>query len=317
MLKLEFIKCQGSGNDFILFDGLNPAFVSTPVSYNQLARLLCQRECSVGADGLLLLTRDREDEFVMRMFNPDGSEARMCGNGIRCIARQVMQHTNAPRFTVRSGGLRYRITREEPIFESIPTYGVEIPVSLATGKLPLRIQAAELIDTVLPELDANLRFTALFPGNPHLVAFVPEIDPAKLSSLGEKIPHLPHLLPEGANISLCRKQAPQAIFVSTFERGAGLTLSCGTAMTAASTAACLLHRCAYDLPIRVYNKGGMVHCVCSRSGGHPVTRLIGNASFEYKGECLFVPETGQVSWQVLERYPEETEAYTRFVQSLA
>lgn len=316
MINLPFIKCHGSGNDFILFDELRADFISQPVDYSRLAPMLCDRRHSIGADGLLILTSDSEDRFIMRMFNPDGSEAQMCGNGIRCVARQASRYTKEEKFEIRSGGRRYKVTRENPVYADIPTYGVEIPISLHTGDLPLHIQQTRLVNAVIPDLDPGLPFTALSLGNPHIVANVPEIDLAKLKVLGEKVLTLPHLFPEGVNVSFYRKQASQSIFVSTFERGAGITYSCGTAMTASSTAACLLRLCDYDTPIRVYNKGGMVNCICFSSDNRLTTRLIGNATFEYTGECLYDTDKQQLTYRKLEDYPHETDAYTDFINVL-
>lgn len=315
MINLKFIKCHGSGNDFILFDELSPDFTSSAIDYSLLAPLLCNRQLSIGADGLLILKSNAENEFIMRMFNPDGSEAQMCGNGIRCVARLASQYTQKGQFEICSGGRRYKITREDPVYASLPTYGVEIPISLHPGDLPFFCGQPEWIDTVIPELDPQIRFTALSLGNPHLVAHVPEMDPAKLKHLGEKVITLPHLFPEGVNVSFYQKQASQSIFVSTYERGAGITYSCGTAMTASSTAACLLQLCAFEKPIRVYNQGGMVNCICF-SNHRLITRLIGNATFEYSGECQYDAGQQLLNYRKLEDYPNENEAYTAFIKAI-
>ena len=135
----DYILCSGSGNRFLLFDTLR-----SDLSGLNIAAFAAEELHRFGVDGLLLLTRDGRGRFGMRMFNTDGSEAEMCGNGIRCVARLARERypeATGERFAVTSGGREYRITCEEPIFGALPTFGAEIPLSLHGDDFPPSLPA--------------------------------------------------------------------------------------------------------------------------------------------------------------------------------
>ncbi len=303
MQDLKYILCHGSGNRFIMIDTLEQ-----PFDFAQ-ADIFAQSACRNSAtDGVLLLTRDQESgELAMRMFNTDGSEAEMCGNGIRCIARLADEcYINSPQFTIYSGGKPYPIHREEELSEWVATYSVDIAIRTATEDFTL--SDTDFIGEKINELDHDLTFTYLNLGNPHIIALVDEIDLDKLSQLGEKVKILKNIFPNGVNVSFMTRVDEQKIFVATYERGVGLTASCGTAMTASSTAACLLGITKFDRKIEVRNRGGLVNCICSTNSGL-TTRLIGNATYDYFGD---ISKTGIIFSQ--EPISEETEAWSRLVE---
>jgi diaminopimelate epimerase len=161
-------------------------------------------------------------------------------------------------------------------------------------------------------LDDNLAFTALNPGNPHIVAAVESIDLALLERLGERVKELKELFPRGVNVSLYERRSSEEIFVATYERGAGITLSCGTAMTASATAAALLRYVDVGERIEVRNRGGKVYCT-TMVGDSIVTRLEGNATFEWRGEVAF--ECGELEYRRTEELGE-SDRWNDFVASL-
>lgn len=280
----------------------------------QLIARLCTERAKM--DGLLLTVRVG-DELGMRMFNTDGSEAEMCGNGIRCVARQAQGYVgDREEFILWSGGRIQRIRREEPIFGSIPTYRVEIEIRTASGDFPASLAQGEWIGRVVPELDEQLRFTYLNLGNPHLVAEVDRIDLELLTALGERVKQLPGILPHGVNVSLFRHTGEQAIYTATYERGVGLTSSCGTAMTACSTASCLLGLNRTGRPIEVRNSGGMVRCECRREGSKITTALSGNATYEAEGVLTLTLDEERCEWGDERPCTAEIEAYNNFYNSL-
>ena len=128
-MKIDYIKCHGSGNEFVMVDAVKQNLAGVDLA--EFARFICNRESSVGADGVLLLVKEG-DMFGMRMFNPDGSEAEMCGNGIRCVARLAEEYVGKREFDMFSGGNIYGIVRAEDIFPAMPTYGVDLKVRLAS-----------------------------------------------------------------------------------------------------------------------------------------------------------------------------------------
>jgi diaminopimelate epimerase len=307
-MKFDYIKCHGSGNEFVMVDAVK--YDLQGVDLAEFARFICDREYSLGADGVLLLV-EREGIYGMRMFNPDGSEAEMCGNGIRCVARLAEEYVGERKFDMFSGGNIYHITREEDIYPAMPTYGVDLAVRLASADFGFAKGAAQSISQPIEPLDADLLWTAINVGNPHIVAEVDQIDYAHLTHLGERVLELKDEFPKGINVSLVKVLAKNRIFVATYERGAGITASCGTAMTSSATAMTLNSRCDYEAIVDVENRGGVVRCVCHKERGLH-TRLIGNASYISYGEV--VAEGGSFASVEQGKYSNEIALYKSFLE---
>ena len=289
---MEFIKCHGSGNDFILIDATKYADVSK-AEWSDFARKACCRTSGIGSDGLLLLVRHDDGVYGMDMLNPDGTYAEMCGNGIRCVARLAAEQGYETRGVLRSGGRDYAISEVEHI-DGEPAFSVDIPIRLWSKDFAFYAEGEEFVAKRIEALDADLEFTALNLGNPHIVAEVEEISLEHLTRLGERVLELKELFPNGVNVSFYECRSEKEIFVATYERGAGLTLSCGTAMTASATAVALRGRVVAGERIEVRNRGGRVFCT-TRLGKEIVTRLEGNASFEWRGVARY--ECGEFSFE--------------------
>lgn len=305
---LNFIKCHGSGNDFVMIDAVEQNLQGVDIA--TLTRDVCDREKGIGADGVLLLVKLGEG-YAMRMFNPDGSEAEMCGNGIRCVARMAQNYISESRFTLGSGGRTFEISVDGELRADVKAYGVEIPITLNGADFAMIGEGETLREQVLPELDGELRFTALNLGNPHIVARCEKIDITLLKSLGDKVKLLPTLFPNGVNVSLFEVLSEESIFVATYERGAGITLSCGTAMTASTTAAALAGYIPYNRPIEVCNRGGKVVCEVHNCNDALSTRLSGNATYEYAG-TLCKEGDGRIKFDIEKIFAAEINAYEEF-----
>lgn len=313
--EIKYTVCHGSANRFVMVDAVAQEHECAGADFGAWAVQLCAKDTPVGvADGLLMLVR-HDDGYAMRMFNPDGSEAEMCGNGIRCAARQARPYAGRDEFSVWSGGHCYSITRERPVYEGVETYGVEIPVSLYSRDFGFA-NGAEFVGRRIGRLDGELLFTALNLGNPHITARVDRIDYDLLTRLGERVKELREEFPKGVNVSLFEHIGPQRIFVATYERGAGITASCGTAMTASATAAALLGLTEFGRETEVRNRGGAVRCLPRREAvGRLITRLTGNATFESEGR--FSTDGRMVESMTATRFfDEEKAAYEAFVKSI-
>lgn len=311
-MQIEIIKCHGSGNEFVMVDLMT---IQPITDMAEFTRQICAHRDVEGADGVLYVVR-MGDRYAMRMFNPDGSEAEMCGNGIRCVARLVEErYISSGEFTLISGGSLYPIHRAEDFAEGIKAYGVDIEVRLTSSDFAFAHGAEEFIGQRIPSLGGKEAFTALNLGNPHIVAAVEDIDMEELVRLGEKVTSEKRDFPRGINVSLYKKCGDNAIYVATYERGAGITYSCGTAMTASSTAAVLLGLCDENQEISVYNRGGMVKCSCRKDNGRIVTRLTGNATYRWCGIAEW--QSGEVkSIARTESFDTECAAYDSFVAEL-
>lgn len=311
---LKYILCHGSGNRFALIDGVEFAELLPKISTAEFVREAVQALDDRVLDGVLFLVKRRDNEYEMRMFNSDGSYAEMCGNGIRCVARLVSERYSTERaFTLHSGGRNYPIRIEEPIFNRLATFGVDIAITFQSKDFALNRK--ERIAERIPELDKELKFMFLNPGNPHIVAQTESIDFGHLTKLGERVKELKEIFPNGVNVSLYRQLDRQRIFVATYERGVGLTESCGTAMTSSATASVILGRNSAGENIEVINRGGAVRCCVKLSeSGEVCTQLTGNATYYAEGTLSWMK--GGIS--ILEQSPikDEDEEYRLFLRGI-
>ena len=298
-MRFDFIKCHGSGNDFPLIDAR--AIALDDAGWASVARALADRAGPVGGDGLLLLTPgDDEHAFGMRMFNSDGSEAETCLNGLRCVARAGFEALGIAAASVRLKQSSAEVARDDGVAPGVYTVRETVgPVETDTTDWPLRIERATTIDAVVAPLSPAVAFTAVAMPNPHLVSFVDTIDEAKLVALGEKCEAAPDWLPNRANVSFVQVLDRQALFVRTFERGVGLTDSCGSAMAASVVAAGLTNRIAFGTEITVFNAGGLVR---GRAEDDLTVRLSGNATFEWAGSVAVDIEQGRAGEVEISRY---------------
>ena len=313
MTNFEIIKCHGSGNDFIMVDTTR-LDCANAIDWSAFARIACDRTHGIGSDGVLLVVRNDEGIYGMDMLNPDGTHAEMCGNGIRCVARLAEERGYLGSGVLCSGGRSFPARRAEDIAKGIDSFSVDIPIATWSPSFAFFNPEERFVGKVIKNLDGELRFTALNLGNPHIVAAVEEIDMTLLEQLGERVKSLKEEFPHGVNVSLYKVLSPKSIFVATYERGAGITLSCGTAMTASSTAATLLRYVDEGARIEVFNRGGKVVCSTAIAEGNIVTTLEGNATFEWVGEARF----DGANFEYCKHHESgEAERWTKFVESLS
>ena len=296
-MRLHFIKCHGSGNDFPLIDAR--ALDLDDATWAGIARALADRRGPVGGDGLLLLTAgDKVHPFGMRMFNSDGSEAETCLNGLRCVARLGFEAFGIERACVRLKTSSAEAARDAEIAPGVASIRETAgPAELDVTHWPLRIDAHENVQQPIAMLGER-RFTAVAMPNPHLVSFVETIDEAELVAIGEICEAGPEWLPNRANVSFVEVR-PGGLFVRTFERGVGLTDSCGSAMAASTFAACLTGRAEFGAELTVFNRGGLVRGQAESDG---MVRLSGNATFEWEGSIEVDPPRGLAGDLVVDRH---------------
>jgi diaminopimelate epimerase len=237
---MHFTKMEGAGNDYVYVDCFREPMPHDPPG---LARRISDRHFGVGGDGLILICPSERADARMRIYNADGSEAEMCGNGVRCVAKYLYDHglvrkspltveTGRGVLTLElelSGGAvqRVRVDMGEPILQS-----ERIPTTLAGDpprEVPLEIAGR------------TLRVTCVSMGNPHCVTFVDAITDALVLGLGPQVERHPGF-PRRTNVEFVRVNRPDDVTLRVWERGSGETLACGTGACAVAVAGHLTGR---------------------------------------------------------------------------
>jgi len=234
---MKFTKWQGCGNDFVLIDCRE----QEPADYAVLSVKVCDRHYGIGADGILVVLLSDVADFRMRIFNTDGSEAEMCGNGIRCFARYIYDCglTEKTEFTVETGAgiLVPKIILEDGVVTGVRVdmgephlLGEEIPVAGYEGK--------KVIGEPIIVEGTTYQMTAVSMGNPHCVVFVDDVEHFPIESIGTKFEH--HVMfPRKTNTEFVEVKDCSHVRMRVWERGAAITLACGTGSCATLVAGVL------------------------------------------------------------------------------
>jgi diaminopimelate epimerase len=252
-VKLPFVKMHGCANDYVVVDG---APRTDPAG---LARASCDRRTGVGADGLLLVlppsSAGRADAR-MRMFNPDGSESEMCGNGLRCLGKFLFDRKRVGRaFRIETAaGVSAMQVEATAADGRASDLSVEIGVpEFARARVPVAGDGGPMVDEPFELAGRSLKLSALRLGNPHAVVFVDDVDRFPVSSVGPAIERDPRF-PERINVSFVQATGPDELRQRTWERGVGETLACGSGATAAAIVARRVRRFGAD--VRLHLRGG-------------------------------------------------------------
>jgi diaminopimelate epimerase len=238
-MKIGFSKLQALGNDYIYVDCFKQRLPRSELS--RLARKICDRHFGVGADGLILVAPGRNHKYRMVFYNPDGSEAEMCGNGIRCFARfvyeQGLSRNKLQDIETRAGVIRTEILKTGGDFLVRADIGKPI---LERKKIPVKGRGKFCINEALKLAGGKVRITSVSVGNPHTLIFVKEFDPG-WQRVGEEVEHHP-LFPRRTNVEFVKVLSPNKARLKIWERGAGETLASGTGASAATVAGVLTKR---------------------------------------------------------------------------
>lgn len=278
---MNFTKMHGLGNDFVVLNCME----SMPGNLDQLARRLCHRQLGVGADGLLLIAPHDCADFEMRIFNADGSEAEVCGNGLRCAARYSYEHgivDNRQLTVATRAGLRklWIISTEDQAVEAVT---VDMgPYSTTPAAIPVDYDGPSMVEQPIFTSAGKLPLTALSVGNPHGVVFVRgDVDDFPVTEIGPELEN--HAIwPQRANIEFVQVMPDGSLRQRTWERGAGETLACGTGACAAAAAAVLTGRAHW--PVTVHLRGGNLSIDQDLATGHIL--MTGPATAVYTGSTL-------------------------------
>jgi diaminopimelate epimerase len=255
---LEFEKYHGLGNDYIIINNLK--YKIPEVILSKLAKTLCKSHFSIGADGLLLVFESQNADIRMRIFNNDGTESEMCGNGIRCFSKYIYEHNIVKKEDIKIETLKGIIIAKLRINkDTVSTVQINMgrPI-LDCEEIPVEVDGypQQCINEKIVILDKVFNFSAVSMGNPHAVIFTKNlISDTNLNKYGANIESDPHF-PRKTNVEFVQVISNQEAYVRVFERGVGITNSCGTGSCAAVVAGVILGIFKKNEPISVHNDGG-------------------------------------------------------------
>ena len=262
---MRFTKMHGLGNDYLYVYG------EVPENIEELSIKLSERHFGAGSDGMIYICSSEVADFKMRIFNADGSEAKMCGNGIRCVGKYVYDkgYTDKTNLDIEtlSGIKKLSLTVSNGKVKS---------VSVNMGK-------AEVSEEINLQVGlTDIMTTPVSMGNPHAVTFVKSIDEAPLYELGPQIEHHSDF-PGGVNAEFVEVLDQSTLRMRVWERGSGVTMACGTGACASAAAAIHHGYCSFDSDISVILDGGTLKIKIAPD--YTVT-MTGPAEFVYEGETI-------------------------------
>lgn len=289
---MRFTKMHGIANDYIYVDCFrNPPPKDAPA----VARKVSDRHTGIGGDGLILICPSERADARMRMFNADGSEAEMCGNGVRCVAKYVYDHGIAqkPQLKIETGAgvltldltiaggkvQQVRVDMGEPILES-----ARIPTLLPTFKVsdhPWPFNELDANEKWAKDCGLDPRATCVSMGNPHLMLFCRDVKKVPLERVGP-ILETASIFPKKINVHFVQVVSPTEVIMRTWERGSGITLACGTGASAVAVASALTGRTGRK--ILAHLPGGDLNLEWSEADNH--VYKTGPATEVFSGEWL-------------------------------
>ena len=280
---MDFVKMHGLGNDFVFIEDKT----GQDKDYTALARAMCNRHTGIGADGLIVIVDSRVADVRMRIINSDGSEAEMCGNGIRCFAKYVYDNgiIEKKRFTVETpaGIMEPEITVGADNKAELITINMGRP-SFNRSEIPMEGAEGRVLNEDLCVNGANWKITSLLMGVPHTVTYVDDVDTVDIEKIGPLF-EKHEVFPKHTNINFAQQMDDRTVKVRTWERGAGATLACGTGSCSVAVASFLNGRTGREVDIQL---------------------PLGTLHIEYREEDGNVYMTGPAAVSFTGTWPDET-----------
>ena len=274
---MRFTKMQGIGNDYVYLNGFSPL----PLDLSRLSRQISDRHFGVGSDGLVVIMPSETCDFRMRMFNPDGSEAEMCGNASRCIGKYVYDKglTTKTDLTLETlvGVKHLTLDLNGNIVEPV-TVDMGEPI-LSSQDIPVALPMSYVVSYPLEIENISFDVTCVSMGNPHAVIFVDDMSRYDLHHIGALIEHYP-LFPRRTNVEFVEILSPDSLKMRVWERGTGETMACGTGACASLVAAVLNGKSRRQATLHL--QGGDLQIEWNEKDNH--VYMTGDAVTVFEGE---------------------------------
>ncbi|MCD4823710.1 MAG: diaminopimelate epimerase [Phycisphaerae bacterium] len=280
MNNMQFTKMQGLGNDYVYVDCFredvaDPAAVAVEVS---------DRHFGIGSDGLILILPSEAADVRMRMFNADGSEGQMCGNGIRCVAKYAYDHglaeVNPIRVETLSGikSIDLQIGPDGKVSAACVDMGQPM---LSPADIPARIEGDKIVNRTITVDGRDYEITCVSMGNPHAIIYVDDVEAEPVETFGPSI-ECCDLFPDRINVHFVQIHSPGEVTMRTWERGSGITLACGTGASAVCVAGVLTGR--NERKTLVHLPGGDLKIEWRESDDHVM--MTGPAAEVFSGQWI-------------------------------
>ncbi|MCI8409397.1 MAG: diaminopimelate epimerase [Lachnospiraceae bacterium] len=279
---MRFTKMQAFGNDYVYIDVIHQK-LNNP---SELARFISNRHLGVGADGMVLICPSDKADFQMRIFNPDGTEAEMCGNALRSVGKYVYDHglTGKREVVIETlGGIKFLklFVDNEKVSNICADIGEPI---LSVKEIPVYTDLKEFIEQPVEILGDSLFMTAVSWGNPHCVIYVDSVKEWDVEKYGSEIENKTSLFPNKTNVTFAELVNRNYIKIREWERGTGETIGCGTGCATAVVAGVLTNRC--ERRVTVEQIGGILEIEWDEVTNHLI--MVGPSYTVYEGE-IFLP----------------------------
>ena len=284
---MKFTKMQGIGNDYVYIN----CFEETVKDPSAVARFVSDRHFGIGSDGLILIRPSQVADCEMDMYNLDGSQGAMCGNGIRCVAKYVFDHgiVNKTSISITTkSGIKYVDLTVKDGKASLIRVNMGSPILQAT-QIPVVADTEQVIDAPIQVDGQEYHYTAVSMGNPHAIVYVEDTDSLDLSKIGPSFEN--HVnFPDRINTEFVQVLDEHTVKMRVWERGSGETLACGTGACAVAVASILNGHVSPDTPVTVKLLGGDLQIFWNRSEnlvymtGPAVTVFDGQIDLSFLGE---------------------------------
>lgn len=234
---MEFTKMQGCGNDYVYVNGFENK-IDNP---NKLSEIVSDRHFGIGSDGLIVINPSEKADFKMSMYNADGSEGKMCGNGIRCVAKYVYDNKMTDKTTITVETLSGIKTLELNVKnDKVETVKVNMGTPILLPKdVPVVSDKDKVVDEPIVIEDKEYRITCVSMGNPHAITFIENTDDLEIETIGPKFENNP-IFPDRVNTEFIQVLDRNTVKMRVWERGSGETFACGTG-ACATVVACVLN----------------------------------------------------------------------------
>lgn len=276
---IKFTKMQGLGNDYVYIDAINQKIENE----SSLAQIISNRHFGIGSDGLILICSSEIADFKMRMFNSDGSEAEMCGNGIRCVGKFVYDKGLTNKTTLKietlAGVKELKLNLKEGKVDTVRVDMGE-PI-LEAEKIPV-VSSEKMAKNLKLEIEEReFNFTCVSMGNPHAITFIENVENFEVEKYGSKI-EVNKRFPKKTNVEFIKIVNKEYIKMRVWERGAGETLACGTGACASVVAGIINN--LIERKVTVELLGGILEIEWNKEDNH--IYMTGPAVTVYEGELL-------------------------------